>query len=267
MKQSNVNMLQITEGVGGVWFYHLSLVSTDATGLCGAKTMHTSIPLVSWGVRGHLKEGWCSECEAMGTSELQAAGASLTVGRLIPSPLCVYCANESVPAALPPIERGLYAVLRENGQTQEGVWNGRCWEGLTDVVSYSGVPRLLSLAQREQCRRNIRAGVEVPEGHKERTLAKLSALRLARYRAVTIAKAVSEADQLLHIRDMVGHFKVACTLGVSYSGDAPSESTETDRALFAWGIEQIRARDPKWFLDTARGIETPEGIRGWLDNR
>lgn len=31
--------LHVTEGVGGVWRYHLSLAGTNAQGLCGAQTM------------------------------------------------------------------------------------------------------------------------------------------------------------------------------------------------------------------------------------
>jgi hypothetical protein len=66
--------LHVTEGIGGVWHYHLSEAGTNATSLCGAKTMNTSIPLASWGARGHLKEGWCVKCATLGVHALQSAG-------------------------------------------------------------------------------------------------------------------------------------------------------------------------------------------------
>jgi hypothetical protein len=77
MSKSNERDLHITEGIGGVWFYHLSLASTNATALCGAKTMNTTIPIASWGVRGHLNEGWCAKCAAQGADVLHAAGIQI----------------------------------------------------------------------------------------------------------------------------------------------------------------------------------------------
>lgn len=267
MSTKNESGLHITEGIGGVWFYHLSESNTNARALCGANTMSTSIPLTSWGVRGHMKEGWCSDCEMKGFESLHAVGAALRITEPSPQSPSEFCANESIPASVPPVERGVYAVLREKGVTQVAAWDGKCWGGLSDVVSYSGIPSLLTAAQREQCRQNIRAGVEVQDGHDERILAKLSALRLARHRAVTMSKAISDEEQLLHIREMVGHFMVARTLGVSFLNGTAAESNPTDQALFAWGIAQIRAREPQWFELIGSGIETDEGIRDWLDNR
>jgi len=72
-----MSQYHITEGVSGTWFYHLSDVSTNASGLCGAKTMNTAIPLKSWGVRGHLNERWCATCAEIGNAALAAAGASI----------------------------------------------------------------------------------------------------------------------------------------------------------------------------------------------
>lgn len=67
--------LHITEGISGTWYYHLSEAGTDARGLCGARTMHTAIPLSRWGVKGHLKERYCEECQGIGADELREAGA------------------------------------------------------------------------------------------------------------------------------------------------------------------------------------------------
>jgi hypothetical protein len=39
--------LHITEGVGGVYFYHLSEIGTNARSLCGAQTMNTQIPVAA----------------------------------------------------------------------------------------------------------------------------------------------------------------------------------------------------------------------------
>jgi hypothetical protein len=70
-----VPALHVTEGVSGTWFYHLSHTVTNATALCGARTMNTGIPMKSWGVRGHLNERWCATCAEMGATALAAAGA------------------------------------------------------------------------------------------------------------------------------------------------------------------------------------------------
>jgi hypothetical protein len=43
----SVDGLHVTEGIAGVWFYHLSREGTKATALCGAKTMSTQIPMSS----------------------------------------------------------------------------------------------------------------------------------------------------------------------------------------------------------------------------
>lgn len=66
--------LHITEGVGGVYMYHLSQVGTDARSLCGAQTMSTQIPVASWAVRGHLNEKWCAKCATTGAEALRRAG-------------------------------------------------------------------------------------------------------------------------------------------------------------------------------------------------
>lgn len=66
--------LHITEGRAGTWYYHLSQAGINATAVCGAKTMHTEIPLSAWGVRGHLNERWCPTCAELGAAALSAAG-------------------------------------------------------------------------------------------------------------------------------------------------------------------------------------------------
>lgn len=58
--------LHITEGIYGMWFYHLSEQGENSKSLCGARTMHTSIPLSAWGFRGHLNERYCKQCEGLG---------------------------------------------------------------------------------------------------------------------------------------------------------------------------------------------------------
>lgn len=67
--------LHVTEGVGGRWHYHLSPPGVNGTGLCGAKTMYTSVPLSSWGMKGHLNETYCSRCAKAGAAELLQGGA------------------------------------------------------------------------------------------------------------------------------------------------------------------------------------------------
>lgn len=77
MIKPNENGLHITEGIGGVWFYHLLVVGANATALCGARIMNTSIPIARWGTRGHLNEGWCKSCASHGTDALRATGVQI----------------------------------------------------------------------------------------------------------------------------------------------------------------------------------------------
>ena len=61
--------LVITEGIRGTHFYHLSDPSTPSVGLCGMKTMPTSIPLSAWGYRSHLRERYCPLCTVYPAAE------------------------------------------------------------------------------------------------------------------------------------------------------------------------------------------------------
>lgn len=54
---------QIVETVMGTYFYHLALGDASAVeALCGARTMHTQLPLEYWGERSHVNERYCAEC-------------------------------------------------------------------------------------------------------------------------------------------------------------------------------------------------------------
>ena len=76
-----VQAFHVTEGVGGTLMYHLSPEGTNSRSVCGAKTMHTSLPLSSWGVRSaHLNERYCQRCAAEATDALLAAGVDLSFG-------------------------------------------------------------------------------------------------------------------------------------------------------------------------------------------
>lgn len=52
----------ITEGVEGYWHYHLSHKDNTKKSLCDCHTMHTSLPLNSWGTITHLHERYCKRC-------------------------------------------------------------------------------------------------------------------------------------------------------------------------------------------------------------
>lgn len=59
--------LQIVEGVSGMWHYHLAPTDRVHEAICGAHTMHTSIPLTYWGKSAkHIPESYCEECERKG---------------------------------------------------------------------------------------------------------------------------------------------------------------------------------------------------------
>ena len=55
----------IVEGVSGYYFYHLSETGLNARpALCGnKKVMQTGLPIESWGMKTHLNERYCKECE------------------------------------------------------------------------------------------------------------------------------------------------------------------------------------------------------------
>lgn len=55
----------ISEGVEGYFFYHISPNDTPVKSLCGKLVMPTSIPLTTWGTKGHLNERYCNECEKL----------------------------------------------------------------------------------------------------------------------------------------------------------------------------------------------------------
>lgn len=265
MNKSFDNRLHITEGIGGAWFHHLSETNTNATALCGARTMNTSIPLARWGLRGHLNEGWCAECAAQGDDVLREAGVSLA--NLSPSANLPdqFDPDESYPAERPPLESGSYVVLRANGQSQESNWNGDGWDDVTDVVRYCGKPAKISDEGRQQHRQNIRAGLEAPVGSEQRNIAQKSAIALARHSAVKMSQSRNGDRQRLAVKNMVGYFMVARTLGISFSTQNSAEVTETDKALFAWGTEHIRALDPDWFVRAGSRVESVAEIRMWLD--
>lgn len=69
MKQPKQTQLIVTEGVSGVYHYHLSLAEGRGfvRGLCGSPTMQTCIPLSDWGQKGgeHLPKRYtyCKTCE------------------------------------------------------------------------------------------------------------------------------------------------------------------------------------------------------------
>jgi hypothetical protein len=64
--------LKITEGIAGLWHYHLSDASKPYRGLCGAQVMHTAIMLQDWrvpfGEHFPKKPSWCAECERLSTT-------------------------------------------------------------------------------------------------------------------------------------------------------------------------------------------------------
>lgn len=64
-----MKQLRITEGISGVWHYHLSEVTErpPTTALCGARVMATAMTLDQWAVPfgEHFpkRPTWCKECE------------------------------------------------------------------------------------------------------------------------------------------------------------------------------------------------------------
>ena len=61
--------MKVTEGISGYWHYHLSQ-DGKFTGLCGARTMDTSLKLEDWGLQNwgeHFpkRPTFCKECDRL----------------------------------------------------------------------------------------------------------------------------------------------------------------------------------------------------------
>lgn len=65
--------LVITEGVPSVWHYHISRSTDTLSGLCGKKTMKTSIPSSAWRLVTHIGETYCTSCERVAEKMIGAA--------------------------------------------------------------------------------------------------------------------------------------------------------------------------------------------------
>lgn len=51
----------IRESIHGNFFYHIAI---DGKALCGKEiTMPTSLNIKSWGIKTHLNEKYCKECQ------------------------------------------------------------------------------------------------------------------------------------------------------------------------------------------------------------
>jgi hypothetical protein len=59
----------VSEGVSGMWHYHISAAEEPHLGQCGARTMRTEIPISDWMIPfgEHLpkRPTWCRECSAI----------------------------------------------------------------------------------------------------------------------------------------------------------------------------------------------------------
>lgn len=71
--QAQLQPLQITEGISGLWHYHLSINTPGGfvQGLCGARTMRTSMPLGDWkvpfGQHFPKQPTFCEVCDRLKT--------------------------------------------------------------------------------------------------------------------------------------------------------------------------------------------------------
>ncbi len=55
----------MSEGISGMFYYHISDGETPQMSLCGKQTMATRIPLRCYGLVTHLGERYCSTCRDM----------------------------------------------------------------------------------------------------------------------------------------------------------------------------------------------------------
>lgn len=61
----------VTEGVSGLWHYHLSREDEPSRGLCGASVMGSRVKMSEWkvpfGAHFPKKPTWCKVCEGLRT--------------------------------------------------------------------------------------------------------------------------------------------------------------------------------------------------------
>ena len=71
----------VTEGVAGVWHYHLSTPKAFTRGLCGAKTMKTAMSLSSFGqpFGEHFpkRPTWCTQCQQLANRVVEKTSVNL----------------------------------------------------------------------------------------------------------------------------------------------------------------------------------------------
>lgn len=67
-KKKEQNELIVTEGVAGMWFYHLSKKETPNISLCGKQTMRTDFPIHEFPIKlaDHIPHGNCKRCTKYG---------------------------------------------------------------------------------------------------------------------------------------------------------------------------------------------------------
>jgi len=71
----------LVEGIAGTWYYHLA---KDGRSLCGAKTMPTRISVVTWGLKTHINERYCSKCKELSDEKDWIMKSDKTAKRVIP---------------------------------------------------------------------------------------------------------------------------------------------------------------------------------------
>lgn len=91
MSKESADVYVVTEGVAGLYHYHVSRRSTFTQGLCGARTMMTAIPLHAWrgpfGADWYKRPTWCRACEevykvpAEGQQRRRGDGVVVTIVR------------------------------------------------------------------------------------------------------------------------------------------------------------------------------------------
>jgi len=62
-KKEQKEDISIHEGISGYYHYHIAINDIP---LCGDKnTMRRGLPLASWGIKSHIGETYCKECEEL----------------------------------------------------------------------------------------------------------------------------------------------------------------------------------------------------------
>ncbi|MET3107349.1 hypothetical protein AAKU67_001582 [Oxalobacteraceae bacterium GrIS 2.11] len=166
----------------------------------------------------------------------------------------------------PPREVGTYGVKYFDGSTGVEYWDGKNWDGMTDVARYSGRPCLLSREEKKHYVDNILAGIDSAKDSDRGAIAAASALTLARHYATKVEKNRTGNKVGVHILNTCAFYLLAQDLGVNFDSDAQGPASATDREFLAWSYQEIAKRYRDSIQVMLNGPKRASELRLWLND-